>query len=397
MNTKKIPQDELTSRMNRFIAAMDKTYPDWEMCAIVGDVNMYYFTGTICDGVLFFERGKEATLWVRKSYERAILESEFQNIRQMSSFRDVASHVGSLPDTLYLDMSKATLEWYGILSRHMKFDKVLPVDNVILNVRAIKSPFEIDIMSRAGKIADRLFREEFPSLLRAGMSEAELGTKIFSLFIENGYHGVSRFAMRNTDVIIGHIGFTDSPLYPSVFNGASGVVGLCPAAAVLGSRDIFLKEGDLVYIDLCFGIDGYNTDKTLIYSFKNPQPDFVNDAHNHCLELQKQTVSMMNAGEKPSDIYNTVCQSVKPEFRDRFMGATGRTVPFIGHGVGLYVDEFPVLANGFDQPLQCGMTIAVEPKIGIDGVGIVGNENTYLITESGAVSLTGESQEIILC
>jgi Xaa-Pro aminopeptidase len=104
---------------------------------------------------------------------------------------------------------------------------------------------------------------------------------------------------------------------------------------------------------------------------------------------------MMRPGAKPSDIYNSVLQSVRPELSGCFMGAPGRTVNFLGHGVGLYVDELPVLAKGFDQPLECGMTIAVEPKISVEDRGLTGSENTYLITESGAESLTGEPQEII--
>ena len=397
MEIKKTPKSELDQRMLRFTAAMDAAYTEWEVCAITGGVSMYYLTGTICDGMVLIRRGKDAVLWVRKSYERAVLESEFDEIRNMTSFRDVAAAVSPLPNTLYLDMSAATLEWYGILNKYMKFEKTLPVDGVMLGVRAAKSPYEIGIMRRAGSVIDRLLREDLPGFLHSGMSEVDLGADMLLLFLKNGYHGVSRFSMRNADVLLGHVGFGCSPLYPSIFNGASGIAGLCPAVPVLGSRDVRLKAGDLVYIDIGFGIDGYNVDKTLIYSFGEVQPERVRDAHNHCLELEKLAVSMMRPGAKPSDIYNSVMQSVRPVLRGCFMGAPGRTVNFLGHGVGLYVDELPVLANGFDQPLECGMTIAVEPKISVDGRGLTGTENTYLITESGAESLTGEPQEIIVC
>ena len=397
MEIKKTPKSELEQRMIRFTAAMDAAYADWEVCAITGGVSIYYLTGTICDGMVLIRRGKDAVLWVRKSYERAGLESEFCDIRRMMSFRDVAAAVSPLSDTLYLDMSAATLEWYGFLNKYMKFERALPVDGVMLEVRAVKSLYEIEIMRRAGSIIDRLLREDLPEFLHSGMSEADLGADMLLLFLKNGYHGVSRFSMRNADVLLGHVGFGCSPLYPSIFNGASGIAGLCPAVPVLGSRDVRLKAGDLVYIDIGFGIDGYNVDKTLIYSFGEVPPENVRDAHSHCLELEKLIVSMMRPGAKPSDIYRSVMQSVRPELRGCFMGAPGRTVNFLGHGVGLYVDELPVLAKGFDKPLECGMTIAVEPKISVDGRGLTGSENTYLITESGAESLTGEPQEIIVC
>jgi len=397
MEIKKTPKSELEERMIRFTASMNVAYDDWEVCAIVGGVGIYYLTGTICDGMVLIHREKDATLWVRKSFERAVWESEFDDIRRMTSFRDIAAAVSPLPDTLYLDTSAATLEWYGILNRYISFDRVLPVDGVMTGVRAIKSPYEIAIMRSAGSIIDRLLREDLPGLLRPGMSEADLGAELLSLFIKNGYHGVSRFSMRNTDVLLGHVGFGCSPLYPSIFNGASGIVGLCPAVPVLGSRDVKLNTGNLIYIDIGFGVEGYNVDKTQVYSFGAAQPEHVCDAHGHCLELEKLAASMMQPGAKPSDIYNSVIQSVKPELRGNFMGAPGSTVNFLGHGVGLYVDEFPVLAKGFDQPLECGMTIAVEPKISVEGIGLTGSENTYLITESGAESLTGEPREIIIC
>lgn len=397
MYIKKVPYEELNLRMNRFLREMDESYPDWEICALAGEVNLFYFTGTVTDGTLFIRRGRGAELWVRRNYERALLESEFRDIKPMTGFKDIVNSLGKLPQTLYLDMSEVTLSWYGLFSKYLKFETVLPADGAVLRVRAVKSPYEAGIMTGAGGIADRLFREVFPSLLYEGISESELGGKIYSLFIENGYHGVSRFSMRNAAVVLGHIGFGESPLFPSVFNGASGLVGLCAASPVLGSPSVRLKKGDLVYIDLGFGQEGYNLDKTMVYSYGAPQEGYVEKAHNHCLELEKKAASMLCAGEKPSRIYNEICQSVMPEFRDSFMGVKGRTVPFLGHGIGLYVDEWPVLAKGFDKPLECGMTIAIEPKIGIEGVGMVGTENTYLITEAGAVNITGASQPIILC
>jgi len=392
-----VPGSELTERMKRFVSAMDKAYPDWEMCAIVGAVNLFYFTGTIQDGTLLIERGKGATLWVRKCYERAVLESEFGDIRRMSGFRDVAQSYKSIPKTLYLDMSEASMQWYGFITKYMPFQKTLPVDAALLNLRAVKSRYEIELMRKAGSAVDKLLREDAPLLLREGMSEAELGAALFPLFIRDGHHGISRFSMHNVDPLLGHVGFGESSFYPSVFNGASGQIGLCPAAPVLGSRHVKLKHGDLVYIDVVLGVEGYNTDKTRLYSFGKPQPAYVEDIYRHCHELEKLAVSMMRPGVKPSEIYTTVCESVQPELRECFMGAAGRTVPFLGHGTGLYVDEWPVIAKGFNDPLECGMTIAIEPKIGVEGVGIVGSENTYLITESGAECLTGGIEKIMLC
>jgi len=382
--------------MERFVLEMDKACDGWEMCALIGGVNLFYLTGSICDGLLLIRRGMDAVLWVRRDYARSVLESEFGDIRQMKSFRDIAGAVGALPGTLYLDTAHATLEWYGLLSKYMKFANVLPVDSVMLKTRAVKSDYELQLMRQAGSAEDRIIRNELPSLLREGISEAVLGAELFSLFMKNGHHGITRFLMRNSADLLGHIAFGESSLYPSAFNGASGLVGMCPAVPALGSHSRLLREGDLVYVDVCFGVEGYNVDRTRVYSYRSPQPEHVTAAQRHCLELERKAAAMLRPGVKPSGIYEEIINSVLPEYRDCFMGAPGHTVPFVGHSVGLYVDEYPAIAKGFDAPLECGMTIAIEPKIGVEGVGMVGIENTYLVTEEGGVSLTGEPSEIIV-
>ena len=396
MDINKVPKSELSQRMSRFLGEMDKVYDNWEVCGLTGALSTYYLTGTICDGLLLIRRGGERTLWVRRSYGRALIESEFSDIRRMSSFRDVAAGAGTLPDTLYLDTAHASMEWYGLLSRYLPFKNVLPVDNVMLGVRAVKSEYELERMRLAGSLTNRLLREELPKYLRDGISEAELGGEMFLLFMKNGHHGMTRFSMRNTEMSLGHIGFGESPLFPSVFNGASGTAGICPAVPILGGRGRHLRKGDLIYADLALGIEGYNIDKTLVFSYRIGQPEHVSRAQRHCLELERRAADMLRPGVRPSDIYREIFDSVDPEFKNGFMGAPGRTVPFLGHGVGLYVDEMPALAKGFDAPLEPGMTIAIEPKIGIEGVGMAGSENTYLVTETGGVSITGESSDIII-
>ena len=395
MEINKVPKNELDARLHRFMQEMDKANPEWEICGITGSVGMYYLTGTICDGVLFIRRNKDAILWVRRSYRRAMIESEFGDIREYSSFRNVAAEYDPLPHTLYLDTVHATLAWYGLLTKYMPFKRVLPADGAMMKTRAIKSEYELAFMRTAGRMLDMLVREDLPSLLREGISETELCADVFTLFIINGHHGLSRF--HSADTVLGHLSFADGPLYPSVFDGASGIAGLCPAVPILGSSDRFLRAGDLIYVDIGFGVEGYHSDKTLIFSYKHPQPQHVLDAHKHCLELEHMASEMLRPGVTPSEIYQKVMESLKPEFHNCFMGAPGQTVSFIGHSLGLYLDEAPVIAKGFDDPLQAGMTIALEPKIGLSGVGMVGSENTYLVTESGGVSITGAMSDIILC
>ena len=81
-------------------------------------------------------------------------------------------------------------------------------------------------------------------------------------------------------------------------------------------------------------------------------------------------------------------------FADKFMG-TGQQAKFIGHGIGLEINEAPVLAPRMKQPLESGMVFALEPKIVIPGVGPVGIENSWVVTNEGIEKLTNCNEEII--
>lgn len=87
--------------------------------------------------------------------------------------------------------------------------------------------------------------------------------------------------------------------------------------------------------------------------------------------------------------------SLDADFLENFMGFKDRRVKFLGHGIGLLIDELPVIARGFDLPLQEGMVFAVEPKKGIENIGMVGIENTFIVTLRGGESITGESSGLI--
>ena len=106
----------------------------------------------------------------------------------------------------------------------------------------------------------------------------------------------------------------------------------------------------------------------------------------------------MKAGAIPSELYGLALgMAEKTSFSNDFMGLGASKVPFLGHGIGLCIDEWPVLAKRFDKPLQTGMTIAVEPKIGLAGIGMVGVENTWEITDNSAVCLSSTGRNEIIC
>ncbi len=390
-----VPSEELRTRMERFRARMDAVSPDWGMAAVLGKVNIYYFTGTIQDGLLLILRDGEAVFWVRRSYERAVDESLFPNIRLMNSFRDAAASLKKIPATVYLETEVVPLGLYQRLQKHFRFMNFRSVDAQIGAIRAVKSDFELSLMERAGKIHRVVMEERVPAMLREGMSEAQLGAELFAVMIAEGHHGMARFGSFETDPIVGYIAFGDNSLYPTCFDGPSGNRGIGPAMPFLGSRERKLEHGDLISIDTGCGVDGYHTDKTMTYVFGRPVSQEATAAHGKCLEIMDEIASSLRPGAVPSQIYRDIMQKLDEEFRNNFMGFGSRRVKFLGHGIGLVVDELPVIAEGFDEPLQERMVFAVEPKAGIKGVGMVGIEHTFAVTAKGGRCLTGESRGLM--
>jgi Xaa-Pro aminopeptidase len=391
----KVPSRELENRIKRFKTQMDISDPEWEIAVIFSNINLYYFTGTMQDGMLIIPRDDDATFWVRRSYERALDESLFGNIKPMNSFRDAAKSMNKLPDTVYLETEVVPLALYQRFQKHFPFKNIKPVDIHIAAVRAVKSEYELSLLRKSGKIHQHVLEDIAPEILREGMSEATLAAELFSILIEEGHHGVTRFGMFDTEIVVGHVGFGESSIYPTYFDGASGNYGLSPAVPVFGSRDRKLKKGDLVFIDIGCGVDGYNTDKTMTYMFGHSLPQYAIDAHNKCVEIQNEIASMLKPGAIPSEIYNTVMNNLDEEFLRNFMGFGKRKVKFLGHGIGLLIDELPVIAEGFNMPLQEGMVFAVEPKKGIKDIGMVGIENTFIVTRNGGECITGNSKGLI--
>lgn len=391
-----VPITELNDRMQRFRVCMDAENPNWELAAIFGRINQYYFTGTMQDGVLLIPREGQAVFSVRRSYERACAESLFPDIRPMKGFRDAAPTAPGAGAVIHVDTEVVPLALLGRFRKYFLCKEVASMDLQALRVRAVKSPYELAILERAGAVHRRVMEDGVPALLREGVSEAEFGCDLFSLMVRVGHQGIVRFGMFGVDIAVGQIGFGENSLYATSFDGPGGCLGIAPAAPVLGSRDRKLRKGDLVFVDIGFAVDGYHTDKTMVYMFGRPLPDEVVAIHTRCVEIQHQLAERIKHGAIPSQIYSGILDGLDPEFLRNFMGFGNRRANFLGHGVGLQIDELPVLAEGFDEPLAEGMVLALEPKKGIPGVGMAGIEDTFVVTPQGGTSITGTHPGVIL-
>ena len=385
-----VPASELEARLERFRRAMDAAHPGWEMAAVNHKVAMYYFTGTIQEGVLLI-RPQDAVFWVRRSFERACNESHFSDIRPMHSFREAAAFYGSAPKVMYVETKKATLDWERMLHKYFAFEELGSFDSVLQDLRMVKSEYELKQMEQSGAIHETVLDIVAPKLIHGGISEAQLAIALYSEMVQRGSHGTARFNQALGEEAVGIASFGKSGLVRTGFDGPGGTDGTCIAVQSIGNAFRKLQPGRLVYLDIPCGFDGYHTDKTVVYYYgdlaKNEQSKHLMEAQQRCLELEQEVVRLMVPGEPIENLYLRTMDKFDNIYGDAFMNG-GK---FLGHSIGLVMDEAPAIAKGFKQPLQPGMTFAVEPKIALPGLGMVGTENTYVVTENGARSLTGSS------
>lgn len=390
-----VPKIELEQRLLAIRSRMNQDCPEWQLLAIFSKINQFYFTGTMQDGVLLIPRDQPAIYWVRRSLQRAQDESKFSDIRAMNSFRDAAAAMAPLPATVHLETERVPLAMYQRFNKHFSFDHVESADLSIAAVRAIKSHYELQRMEESGKIHNDILVNKLPPLLHDGITEADLGGALYGEMVRGGHHGIARFSMYDTEILLGHICFGESSIYPTSFDGPGGNYGMSPAVPLLGSRHRTLQHGDLVFVDIGCGVDGYHTDKTMTYVYKGQLPESAIDIHKRCVQIQNDTAELLKPGAIPAQIYAEITAKIDDEFMVGFMGFGDRQARFLGHGIGLHIDEWPVLAKGFDEPLQENMVLAIEPKKGIAGIGMVGTENTFVVTPQGGRCITGNHPGLI--
>ncbi len=399
MNT---PTEELLSRRQRYRALLSRYLPQCDGAFLFSRLNIFYFTGTFANGVLWIPTDGEPILFCKRGAERATRETPLQHIIQFNSYKDIAPTFRDLAIPL---PSKPATEMNGLswalsnkLVKYLPNVEFIPGDTLIAMTRAKKSEWELQLIRKAGEKHNRCLTQLLPPFLHEGISELQISHKLSELLYAEGHNGILRMETFGEEVFLGHISIGDSANYPSVFNGPVGLRGVNPAVPYMGAETITWTSGSPLTIDNGFTLNGYQTDKTQVYwlGSKKSIPEQVQSAHDFCVEIQGMIAEQLRPGAIPGRLWGQCLEKVSQSpWLHGFMGLGNNKVNFVGHGIGLAIDEYPVIAKGFDLPLEEGMVLAVEPKIGISGIGMVGTENTFEVTAGGGKALTGNTCEII--
>lgn len=383
-------QPELKRRRDKIRVLMAQQSIDAAL--ITCNVNLIYTYGRVVSGYLYLPLNAPARLFIKRPND---IEGEHVHpIRKPEQLPELIKECGlPAPTKLMLEGDELSFTEYNRLAACFPDAEVVSCGtSLIRQARSVKTNMEIEMFRRSG-IAHTKAYEQIPSVYQAGMTDRQLSIEIERLMRLEGCLGYFRVFGQSMEIFMGSVLAGNNAATASPYDFALGGEGLDPSLPG-GANGTLLQSGQSVMVDLGGNFNGYMGDMSRVFSI-GKLPENAYAAHQTCLEIQETIVAKAKPGTVCEDLYNTAIDMVtKAGFADYFMGV-GQKAKFIGHGIGLEINEMPVLAPRMKQELEPGMVFALEPKIVLPGVGPVGIENSWAVTTEGLEKLTLCGEEIV--
>lgn len=388
-----LPKQEIQNRIEKLQQRLREASLDGAF--IIQHVDLYYFSGVMQLGQLYVPATGEPMLMIRKSVERAKLDTPYEVVplRSFKSLQtDLVDRYGPF-HKIGLELDILPYNQVERLQKALQNVDFVDISSIIRELRMIKSSYEIECLEAAGRVQHDALVDAI-RLIPKGIREIDLAAAIEHYIRTHGHIGVNRTRGFNQELVLGAVISGPEAALPSYFDGPAGGTGLTTAAPA-GAGYSPIRPNEPILIDFCTCIDGYNFDQTRLAVWGTLDAD-LEEAYRYARQLLREIEQLARPGVTPESLYFHALEKVKDwGLQDYFMGYGADQAKFLGHGVGIEVDELPVLAKGFSSPLQLGMTIAIEPKFTFPNRGVIGLENTYVVTETGIRSLSITSEDII--
>ncbi len=389
---RKTPGQEIEKRISALKQALEQARVD--LAVVVQSVDLFYFTGTIQRGYLLVPREGNPLFAVTGNLDRVREESAIGAIEPISSLKDVprlCSHmsIGSQPSTLGLEFDVLPVSIFNRITALFPSARPVDISSAIKTIRMVKSPYEIEKIRASATILPEAL-SHLPDVVRQGMTEVELQSEIIKIARRRSHFGAHRVRGFNQESYYGHVLAGARGAVPSMINSPTGGLGSTPAFGY-GAGHWPIDVNSPILIDLCFGIDGYLSDQTRTAVVgKLPRP--LAQAYEQILVIKTEIEKLLRPGAICEEIYFHVLEKAEGlGIAENFMGFGQRRARFVGHGIGLEMDEWPVIGKGFQVRLAPG----VEPKAVFPGLGAIGLEDNYVITEAGYENITPMDESII--
>ena len=359
---------------------------------ITCNANLIYTFGRVVSGYLYLPLNDSARLFVKRPNT---LEGEhIIPIRKPEQLPDLLKEQGlPMPHKLMLEGDELPYGEYRRLEACFPEAEIAPCGTALIRqARSIKTEMEIELFHRSGMAHAKAY-EQIPSVYKTGMTDLQLSIEVERLMRLEGCLGIFRVFGRSMEIFMGSLLAGDNAAVPSPYDFALGGEGIDPSLPG-GVNGTLLQAGQSFMVDMGGNFCGYMCDMSRVYSVgRLPQQAY--DAHRICLDVQEAVATVARPGVSCEDLYNQAISIVqKAKMADYFMGVKQKA-KFIGHGIGLEINESPVIAPRIRQELEPGMVFALEPKMVLPNVGPVGIENSWVVTQDGVEKLTQCPEEIV--
>jgi Xaa-Pro aminopeptidase len=355
-------------------------------------IDVYYFSGTRQNSTLWIPAAGDPILMVRKSLSRARVESVLTDIRPFPSSKEFPALFGDMVQKIGFTFDVAPVQQLNYYTKLLPGREFVDISSANREVRSVKSVYELEQLRISGDSLCSVFKQ-VPQFLKEGMRELDLAAEFEHRLRIAGNEGYIRMRAFNQELFMG-LALSGGAASFGFFDGAVTGRGLSNASPQ-GSSTQIIGRDEPVFLDYTGVFNGYITDMTRIFVIGTLDPE-LQRAFDLSLEIQKHLQSALKPGAICEELFLQAVEIAdKGGLGAHFMGMPGEQARFVGHGVGLELDEFPVLAQGFKIPLQSGQTIAIEPKFVFPGKGVVGIENTFAVSSNGGEKITDLDDRII--
>ena len=376
-------------KWNRIQQAMQKMNADG--CLLTVDVNLYYTTGRIYSG--YFYLPAEGAPWFFVKRPNGLTGDQVEYIRKPEQMAELfAAHGLKMPEKLLLEADELTYNDYMRLQAIFNPKETANATALMRNLRQIKTPHEIEMFRISAERHAKTYAE-IPECFRPGMTDLEFQYEIERRMRKNGSIGIFRAFGANMDIFMGSILAGDNAESPSPFDFALGGGGM-DASCPLGANGTVLKDGTAIMVDMAGNYTAYMTDMTRVFSVGR-LTDLAYKAHQTALLIQSEIENIARPGTPCAELYNIAAKITENEGLGAYFMGTLQQAKFVGHGIGIQINELPVLTPRSKELLEPNMVFALEPKYVIPGVGAVGIENSFLVTETGLEKITQFKEDII--
>jgi len=378
---------EYRERIGRFQRELQSRELDGALITQMAD--LYYLSGTAQNCHLFVPAAGEPLLLAYKDAGRAKAETVWDQVQAVSSIKEIPVYIKEAGwaglKRLGLEMDALTWSMAGRYQEFFPGCRWEDVGKMLRAQRMVKSGHELEAVRYSAVKHSEVFRC-ISGIARHGMTELEIAAEFENRARRLGGRGIVRYRGEEQGMVIGLVLAGANAALTSRYDTPLGGRGLSPLYPSGASRHRW-EPGEPLLIDYGGTYNDYIVDITRVY-LDDTVPDVLHRAQEAALEIAAAVAAAARPGAVTGELYAlAVKTAARAGLSEHFMGY-GRQVPYIGHGVGLELNEWPVLARGDKTVLEAGMVFALEPKFVFPGLGSAGIEDTYVVTGKGAEKLT---------